>query len=177
MGICRVYHNPVKYQGYRTSNILIALLTTDFQKAFDSIQWKFITQVLTKYNFGPVLMNWIDVMYADINSCIYNNGKSSKYSTLQGGVRQGDPLSPHLFIITVVACMIIDNRNIKGFHIGSKEIKLTQYQREMSHYLRGLKSICTGSQIDWGTAWQLIVLFKYDLDRSTTWLQWWPLEH
>ena len=32
-----------------------------------------------KYNFGPVFINWINIIYNDISSCVYNNGKTSKY--------------------------------------------------------------------------------------------------
>ena len=82
-------------------------------------------------------------MYTNISSCIYNNGKTSKYFSLQRGVRQGDPLSPYLFIIAVdiFAHMITDNRNIKGFQIRSKEIKLTQYADDLTLLLSGMDSI------------------------------------
>ena len=85
----------------------------------------------------------MSVMYTDISSCIYNNGKTSKYFSLQRGVRQGDPLSPYLFIIAVdiLARMITDNRNIKGFQIRSKEIKLTQYADDLRLLLSDMDSI------------------------------------
>ena len=53
----------------------------------------------------------------DIISCVYNNGKTSKYFSLYHGVRQVDPLSLYLFIIAldILARMIAQDDNIKGF--------------------------------------------------------------
>ena len=119
------------------------LLAVDFQKAFDSIEWEFIQRSLEKFNFGPVLMQWVKTIYTDIRSCIYNNGKTSQYFNLYRGVRQGDPLSPYLFIMTVevLACAIKQNKDIKGFKIGMKEIKMTQYADDLTLLLSNLNSV------------------------------------
>ena len=58
------------------------LLTFDFKKEFESIDWKFTIEALKRYDFGPVLINWLDIIYADINSCTYNNGTIGRYFSL-----------------------------------------------------------------------------------------------
>ena len=119
------------------------LLTVDFKKAFDSIDWKFIIEALKRYDFGPVLINWVNIVYTDISSCIYNNGTTSKYFSLYRGVRQGDPLSPYLFIIAVdiLARNIINEKKIKGIQIKAKEIKITQYADDLTLMFSDMRSI------------------------------------
>ena len=73
----------------------------DFEKAFDKIDWQFIDKCLESYNFGPNVRRWINVFYNDIESCVINNGFTSRYFKIKNGVRQGDPLSALLFIIGV----------------------------------------------------------------------------
>ena len=73
----------------------------DFRKAFDSIEWEYLKAALKAFNFGPNLLNWIDVLYNEASSCVINNGHSSSFFRLQRGVRQGSPLSGLLFIIGI----------------------------------------------------------------------------
>ena len=96
-----------------------------------------------KYNFGPVFINWINIIYNDISSCVYNNGKTSKYFSLYHGVRQEDPLLPYLFIIAldILARITAQDDKIKGFKISSKEIKMTQYADDLTLMLYDLNSI------------------------------------
>ena len=75
------------------------------------------------------LQNTFSLFYTNISSCVINNGTTSTYFAVDRGVRQGDPFSPHLFVLAVeiLAHMIRVNKNIKGLKIMNQMIKLLQY--------------------------------------------------
>jgi hypothetical protein len=55
-------------------NIEGAILFLDFTKAFDSLEWSFMTECLEKFGFKSSFIRWIRTMYTDIKGCIVNNG-------------------------------------------------------------------------------------------------------
>ena len=56
---------------------------------------------LSYFGFPETFVNWIKIMYNDINTCAINNGYISKKFTPTRGVKQGCPLSPTLFVVAV----------------------------------------------------------------------------
>ena len=52
----------------------------DFEKAFDSVSWKFIKESLIFFNFGPILIKWVQVLYNKSESCVIQNGHMSVFS-------------------------------------------------------------------------------------------------
>ena len=85
----------------QAKNLPGLLLFIDFEKVFDSLEWHFLEKCLELFNFGPNLISWVNTFYKNVKSCIINNGLCSHYFNVESGVRQGDPLSPYLFVICV----------------------------------------------------------------------------
>ena len=67
------------------------LLLVDFEKAFDSIEWNFLTKALQSFNFGDSFCKWFYILYSRAMSCVTNNGHMSSFFALGRGCRQGDP--------------------------------------------------------------------------------------
>ena len=105
------------------------LLLIDFEKAFDSLEWSYILKVLKAYNFGNDFIKWFQTLYKDAKSTVINNGYFSEFFNISRGCRQGDPLSPYIFILCVesLAMEIKQERNIKGLKLGKYVHKIGQY--------------------------------------------------
>ena len=122
-------------------NIPGLMLFIDFQKAFYSVEWEFLFKCLEAFNFGTDFLHWVKVFYKNIQSCILNNGMTSNFFKLERGVRQGDPLSPYLFVIATLAIAIRQNSDIKGIYIGDEqETKLLQYADDTTAILADTNS-------------------------------------
>ena len=123
----------------KEKNIPGLLLFWDFEKAFDTIKWPFIIKSLQHFGFGPSIVNWVKCFYSNIESCFLNNGWTSSFFKIERGVRQGCPLSPYLFVLSVeiLAKALKRNRNVKGIYVGQEEIKISQYADDTTLILNG----------------------------------------
>ena len=131
-------------------NIPGLLLTIDFEKAFDSVAWSFIEKTLQTFNFGSDIKRWISTFYCKISSCVYINGQYSSWFQIHRGTRQGDPLSPYLFLLCaeILSNMIRQNDRIKGIKIKSFLVLLSQFADDTAIFLDGnpesyVECLCT----------------------------------
>ena len=119
------------------------ILTIDFEKAFDSINWNFIDKALDAFNFGPIFRGYIRTLYKNICSTIINNGITSEWFYPKRGVRQGCPISPYIFILAVelLAIGIRENPEVKGIDINGTILKISQLADDTTCFVRDLKSV------------------------------------
>ena len=115
------------------------LLLIDFEKAFDSISHSFIIKCLHFFGFGLSFIKWINVILNDVSSCINHCGNISERFKVGRSCRQGDPISPYLFIICaeILALRIRKDSSVRGFKLGSFEQKLDFYADDLTAYLDG----------------------------------------
>jgi len=73
----RTIADIIEYYNDRSDQGIIALL--DFEKAFDTVNWKFLQHALTAFNFGDRFLRWIQIFYTDISSCCLNNGNATTF--------------------------------------------------------------------------------------------------
>lgn len=76
-------------------------IKVDISKAFDTVNWVYLLETLQNFGFGQRWRNWIANLLANSSSRILLNGNPGEHIFHARGLRQGDSLSPMLFIITM----------------------------------------------------------------------------
>ncbi|KAL9983129.1 hypothetical protein ACROYT_G005261 [Oculina patagonica] len=121
----------------------VILFAADFEKAFDSIEHNFILASLTHFGFGDDFIKWISALLRGNRACVLNNGFATNLFNIARGTKQGDPISPYLFIlvIEVLASLIRQNRQIEGIWIGEKQNKLELFADDSTFFLKDIVSL------------------------------------
>ncbi|GJY26693.1 RNA-directed DNA polymerase, eukaryota [Tanacetum coccineum] len=97
------------------------IFKVDFEKAFDSVRWDFVDDVLNKFGFGERWRTWIQSCLRSSRGSILVNGSPTEEFQFFRGLKQGDPLSLFLFILIMESLHISFQRVVDaGLFTGIK---------------------------------------------------------
>ena len=132
----RTVYDTIDYP--KNNNKAGLLLCVDFEKAFDSISFKFIEKCLKHFNFSENLIQWVNLLLQNFQASINHCGNISSRFNISRGCRQGDPIAAYLFIIAVelLAHKIRTDIGVKGFEFGNLTNVLDLYADDMTIYLK-----------------------------------------
>jgi hypothetical protein len=105
----------------RESGLLCKL---DMEKAYDHVNWDFLLYILRRCGFGQKWCSWIACCVSTASFSVLINGSLAGFFNSLRGVRQGDHLSPFLFVVVMEAFSrmikaMIDHNLISGFAVGA----------------------------------------------------------
>jgi hypothetical protein len=88
----------------------IVIIKLDFTKAFDTIEHSVILQMMQSYGFHDNWLDWTARILNSVATLVLLNGTPGKNISCRRGVRQGDPMSPLLFVLAAELLQCIVNK-------------------------------------------------------------------
>ncbi|KAJ9561163.1 hypothetical protein OSB04_006323 [Centaurea solstitialis] len=112
---------------------MLLLFKVDFAKAFDTLNWNSLDNVLLQMGFGDKWRSWVKGCICTAKASVLINGSPSKEFNLNKGVRQGDPLAPFLFILATEGLAVAmkearQNNIFKGVCLNNSEDEVSIFQ-------------------------------------------------
>ena len=95
----------------------------DIEKAYDSINWQFLLKVLQKMGFGPKWLGWTWSCISTTKFLVLVNGVPAGFFPSSKGLRQGNPLSPYLFVMGMEVLSVLIRRVVEAGFISGCSIQ------------------------------------------------------
>src|SRR6266487_1049940 len=106
------------------------LVFLDQKKTYDRVNHKYLLQTLSLFGFSNHFCDLIGGLYRNQTATISDKGIISESFSLERGVRQGDPLLPLLYIISLEHFLRKVNSSIQGIMLNSVMLKAKAYAND-----------------------------------------------
>lgn len=108
-------------------------IKTDMSKAYDRVEWDFLETLFIKMGFDTKWIMWIMKCIRSVMYTVLLNGQTHGHITPERGLRQGDPLSPFVFILCAETLVHVMNRAEQRGEIHG--MKLSKHCPAVQHLL------------------------------------------
>ena len=105
------------------SNKNVVLCKLDLEKAYDHVDCHFLCSIMARIGFGDKWLNWIKWCISTASFSVWLMESLMVFFCSSRGLRQGDPLSPYLFVFTLEAFSRLVERAIDGSHLTSHSME------------------------------------------------------
>ena len=124
----------------------LVFVSLDMEKAFDRVSHDFMFEALARSGFGVGFLRWLRLLYRGVGSRVEVNGHLGEMVWQKGGVRQGCPLSPLLFVLYMepMAEAVRRDEAIRGIPMpgaGGKRLKISLYADDVCFFVDGDQSV------------------------------------
>lgn len=85
----------------------------DIQKAYDTVDWSFLKEVLLAFGFHDKMVAWITECVSTTSFSLSINGSLHGYFKGKRVLRQGDPMSPYLFTLIMEVFSLMLKRKVR----------------------------------------------------------------
>lgn len=141
------------------------VVKTDMSKAYDRIEWAFLEKVLHTVGFDLVCLNWVMECVTTVSYSYLINGTPHRQVLPKRGLRQGDPLSPYLFILcTEVLTGLCFQEQQRGKFKG---LQVSRKSPFINHLLFVDDTVFFSSTSDKSCTSLLRILKKYETARAS----------
>ncbi|GJZ68852.1 putative RNA-directed DNA polymerase, eukaryota, reverse transcriptase zinc-binding domain protein [Tanacetum coccineum] len=157
-------------------NLQLLIFKVDFVKAFDSVIWNFLFDIMRQMGFSSKWRKWMFSCLSSASISVIVNGSPTKEFRSERGIRQGDPLSPFLFLIVAEALQVtILEACEKGVYSGLRlvesgsNLSLLQYADECDGSLLAKNMAFLGKWkwrflVEKNALWRTVIKDFYGID-------------
>ncbi|KAL0288904.1 UNVERIFIED_CONTAM: hypothetical protein Sradi_7086900, partial [Sesamum radiatum] len=89
-------------------------IKVDLQKAYDMVDWDYLLAVLRLFRFPNRFIVWVEQCITTASFSISLNGTIHGFFTSTRGLRQGDPISPYLFVLVMESLHLLIKHKIQN---------------------------------------------------------------